>query len=72
VLPVAKIATTNIIKAKAAIEAPNIMKASCVGSTLKTNLKRISGYFRVLKLSKVAKEFVKSQGVVLELSHFKK
>ena len=36
VFPVAKIATTKIINAKAAMEAPKMMKASCVGSTLKT------------------------------------
>jgi hypothetical protein len=35
VAPVAKTATTRIIKAKAAIDAPKMMKASWVGSTLK-------------------------------------
>ena len=33
-VPVAKIATTKIMRANAAIEAPRMMKANCVGSTL--------------------------------------
>ena len=37
VAPVARIAVTNIIRARAAMLAPRITNASCVGSTLGNN-----------------------------------